>query len=230
MILGRSRGAALSAAWSALLAALVLAGARPASASDALPASGHILAPAAGERLAAGSTAIVRWSDLPAEVEEFELLLSLDGGHSYGVRLTPRLDPATRELSWVVPNLPADDARLRLRVGIGGSEIESAASAPFRILGCQRAPAATLRFAAGEWWTAALAAPPPSELPSREQRADLPGPTRSVDALALLPNETHPFDVTPAASPAAHPVGATGRPVPAAWSNPSRPVAPPQRE
>ncbi len=195
-----------------------------------MPATGRILAPAAGERLAAGSTVTVRWTELPAKVEEFEILLSLDGGRSYGVRLTPRLDPATRELSWEVPNLPADDARIRLRVGVGGREIESTVSAPFVILGSPKAPAATLRFADGEWWTAALAAPPSSELPSREQRADLPGLTHGEHALALLPDETHPLDVVPALSPAAHMVGAAHRLDPAAWSNPSRPVAPPLRE
>ncbi len=195
-----------------------------------MPVAGSILAPAAGERLAAGSTATVRWTELPAKVEEFEILLSLDGGRSYGVRLTPRLDPATRELSWEVPNLPADDARLRLRIGVGGREIESTVSAPFVILGSPKAPAATLRFAEGEWWTAALTAPPSSELPSREQRAELPGPGQAQHALALLPDETHPLDFAPAVSPAAHTVGAARRPHPAAWSNPSRPVAPPQRE
>jgi hypothetical protein len=172
----------------------------------------------------------VRWTELPAEIEEFELLLSLDGGRSYGLRLTPRLDPATRELSWEVPNLPAGDARIRLRVGVRGREIESTVSAPFVILGSPKAPVATLRFAEGEWWTAALTAPPPSELPSREQRADPPGLTDGEHALALLPDETHPLDAAPAFSPAAHTVGAACRPDPAAWSNPSRPVAPPLRE
>ena len=65
--------------------------------------------PAAGVRLMAGSTTAVRWTQLPAEVEEFELLLSLDGDPSFTVRLTPQRDPSSRELSWEVAQ--STDAR-----------------------------------------------------------------------------------------------------------------------
>jgi len=230
MIPSYRRRAARAAAWIALAAALVVPRAVAADASPWPRPAGWIERPAAGERLAVGTTATVRWTRLPAEVDEFELLLSLDGGRSYAVRLTPRLDPATRELSWVVPNLPAEHARLRLRVGVGGRELESAPSAPFVILASRRAPPATLRFADGEWWTAALAAPPPCELPARDERAGLPTLDGGELTLALLPDETHSVAFTPAQASAAQPVGALHRPTPAERSNPARPVAPPQRE
>jgi hypothetical protein len=119
----------------------------------AAPAFGTISVTAPPARdLMAGERVTIAWSALPAGVEELEILLSLDGGRSYPVRLTPSMDPGRAVFEWIVPNLPATRARVRLRMGIGGRESESDASAPFQIARAVGAPIAPLDFRDGEWW------------------------------------------------------------------------------
>jgi hypothetical protein len=120
---------------------------------------GRVLTPASGHRLVAGGFTHVRWSALPPGTKEFELLLSVDGGHSYLLRLTPQLDPSLGVYAWRVPNLPAPLARLRLRVGIDGREVECPPSEPFTIVPIDTEPRALVEHRAGEWW------PAPSSLP-----------------------------------------------------------------
>lgn len=115
---------------------------------------GRVLSPASGDRLVAGGLTHVRWSSLPPDTEEFELLLSLDGGRSYGLRLTPQLDPTVGVYAWRVPNLPAPRARLRLRVGVDGREIECPPGEIFTIVPTDTEPQTLLEHRAGEWWPA----------------------------------------------------------------------------
>jgi hypothetical protein len=82
----------------------------------------HLLAPWAGATLEAGSTAELEWT--PGErfaelrdVQEWEAFLSLDGGATYPVRITPHLDQDLRRIRFQVPLLPARDARILLRFG-----------------------------------------------------------------------------------------------------------------
>lgn len=49
-----------------------------------------------------------------------ELVLSLDGGRTFPVRVTRDLSPSTSGLTWRVPALPSPRARLALRVGDSG--------------------------------------------------------------------------------------------------------------
>jgi hypothetical protein len=82
----------------------------------------HLLAPWTGAALAAGSTAELEWTpgerfaELP-NVQEWEAFLSLDGGATYPVRITPHLDQDLRRIRFQVPPLPARDARILLRFG-----------------------------------------------------------------------------------------------------------------
>ncbi len=82
----------------------------------------HLVAPAAGATLAAGSTATLEWTAgerfarLP-EIQEWEAFLSLDGGATYPVRITPHLDQDLRRIRFQVPPVPASDARILLRFG-----------------------------------------------------------------------------------------------------------------
>jgi hypothetical protein len=82
----------------------------------------HLVAPAAGATLAAGSTVELEWTAgerfarLP-EVEEWEAFLSLDGGATYPVRITPHLDQDLRRIRFQVPPIPTPDARILLRFG-----------------------------------------------------------------------------------------------------------------
>jgi len=93
----------------------------------ALPSIGQtdrpirLLSPAAGERLEAGELAWIEWSaeprDLASPETEWEAFLSIDGGRTYPIRLTPHLDLALRGFAFEVPNVPSRDARLLLRFG-----------------------------------------------------------------------------------------------------------------
>jgi hypothetical protein len=136
------------------LAAAVLVLLGPGSATRLEAGWGRVLAPASGHRVVAGGLTHVRWSTLPPGTEEFELLLSVDGGQSYRLRLTPQLDPALGVYAWHVPNLPAPSAKLRLRVGIGGREVECTPSEAFTIVPIDTQPSALVEYRAGEWWPA----------------------------------------------------------------------------
>ena len=97
----------------------------PAAPAGAAPGSGapvELISPQPAVPLAGGSTAVLEWVALPGwerlpASEEWEAFLSLDGGRSYTVRITPHLDRDLRRIGWTVPDLPARDARLLLRFG-----------------------------------------------------------------------------------------------------------------
>ena len=103
------------------LAALALAaGARPAL------AYARLVAPAAGAELEAGSLATIAWEglDLPPHTEEWEAFLSIDGGRTWPLRVTPHLDIGIRRFEFRVPGLPTREARLMLRFGDERREVE----------------------------------------------------------------------------------------------------------
>lgn len=82
----------------------------------------ELTAPLAGTALVGGATAEIAWRpaagfDALAGATEWEAFLSVDGGRSYPVRLTPHLDLERRRFAVRVPDLPSDDVRLLLRIG-----------------------------------------------------------------------------------------------------------------
>lgn len=93
--------------------ALLAAGARPAL------AYARLVAPAAGAELAGGSLAVVEWEEeaLPEHTVEWEAFLSVDGGRTYPLRVTPHLDIEIHRFSFRVPDVPTREARLMLRFG-----------------------------------------------------------------------------------------------------------------
>ncbi|HVR97417.1 MAG TPA: hypothetical protein VMW27_12435, partial [Thermoanaerobaculia bacterium] len=133
-----------------LAAAPAVAGPQPwiEIASDPRPPF-DLVAPAPGAVLAAGSTVEFAWVARPgfdrfAGIDEWEAFLSVDGGASYPVRITPHLDRDLRRVLWRVPALPSRDARLMLRFGDEGRE--TAYFLPHRFIiagtsGAQAAPA-----------------------------------------------------------------------------------------
>jgi hypothetical protein len=122
---------------------------------------GDICAPAAGTIVRAGDVVEVSWTPVPADVEEFELLLSLDGGRTFPLRLTAMLDPGLTSYSWRVPNLPAGAACLRLRVGVDEREEMLRPGPLFQVVGDDGAPGGRITFQSGEWWpTEGIAAEP----------------------------------------------------------------------
>ncbi len=66
----------------------------------------------------------VSWDRCPKGTREWEAFLSLDGGRSFPIRVTPHLSASIRSFSWPLPRLVSDDARLRIRFGDGASELE----------------------------------------------------------------------------------------------------------
>jgi len=120
----------------------------------------------------AGDSVHVRWSGLPAGVEELEFLLIRFNRVQEVVRMTPQLDPRRGEFVWRVPALASDDAFLRLRVGTDDDEIEIAESIRFAIDSSNASDA--LEFREGEWWEAGhvepwTAAPPAAIEQSHDQ-------------------------------------------------------------
>src|SRR5262249_57897379 len=97
-----------------------------ASAASARAASREFTAPASGDRLEPGSLVAVNWSldRVGREDNEMELILSLDGGATFPVRVTPDMDPTTRHVIWRVPYLPTHEARLAIRTGSEGEPSE----------------------------------------------------------------------------------------------------------
>jgi len=101
----------------------------------------------------AGQSVELCWSAVPADVEELEIVLSLDGGGSYHVRVSPELEAIEREYRWRVPDLPAAHARLMLRMGGEEGERAGALSQEFRIVHAEGVPRPDLGFHEGQLWT-----------------------------------------------------------------------------
>ncbi len=117
------------------LSAAVAAAGPPAPPADLA----ELVAPRPGAELVAGETAWLEWRRGPglagfANAKEWEAFLSLDGGESYAVRLTPHLDLDRARVAFRVPPLVSSDVRLLLRFGDEGEEREHAVPARFRIV------------------------------------------------------------------------------------------------
>ena len=117
----------------------------------------ELIAPLAGTTLVGGATAEIAWQptagfDALAGATEWEAFLSVDGGRTYPVRITPHLDLDRRRFVFPVPDLPSPEARLLLRIGDERAERAVRFPTPLRI---DRSPSgAAVRF------EAALAAAP----------------------------------------------------------------------
>lgn len=99
-----------------LLGLLLLAGLS--AAAQAAPSG--FLTPGHGETLAGGDSVEVRWSQpCGGAATEAELVLSLDGGRTFPIRITPEMSPCAGRFRWRVPDLESSRARLALRTGSG---------------------------------------------------------------------------------------------------------------
>jgi hypothetical protein len=83
--------------------------------------SARLISPTAGQVLYPGQRVRVEWeATLPktrAVGCETELVLSLDGGSTFNIYITPPLDPKARYFYWTVPNTPTNAAMLDIRFG-----------------------------------------------------------------------------------------------------------------
>lgn len=114
----------------------------------------RLLSPAAGQALTAGTEAVVEWEGiaLPPNAHEWEAFLSVDGGKTWPLRITPHLDLSIRRFAFRVPDLPTGEARLMLRFGDEQREVGMEAPQRFSIRAGFRAGALPPRraFSRGE--------------------------------------------------------------------------------
>jgi len=170
-----------------------------------------------GAEITAGQVVELAWGELPAGVEETEILLSLDDGRHFSIRVTPELDARERCYRWRVPNLPAARARLRMRLGSARAEIETAPTPPFRIAGAVARSAPRPLFHEGTFWTG-LEAPgsaiPDAFAPATRLEAADPGaaaaeaPRLALEPPALKSGAMDPVEPLPGiATPPVRPAG-----------------------
>jgi hypothetical protein len=148
-----------------LLALFALFSVAAASGRPAFASAPLLTAPRAGAALRAGSLATVEWEAPPADAQEWEAFLSLDGGRSYPVRITPHLDLAIRGFTFKVPAFPTRDARILLRFGDERREVEVEAPQRFAIL--EAVVPGLSGFSEGGSWLASLRAAPSRGEPAR---------------------------------------------------------------
>jgi hypothetical protein len=146
--------------------------------------------PEPGATLHGGELVEIRWSGIPPAADEVELLLSLDGGRHFSLRLTEELDAQSRSFLWRVPSLIADGAALMLRMGIGGREVESAPGPLFSLRPEPYSFKALLRWRSEEIW---LDSQEESEAVSGERSLPAPGLSAQPERLTALPRETGAF-------------------------------------
>jgi len=104
---------------SLLLFSALLAGfARPAAAAP------RLVSPAPGTFVVPGRAARIEIGGAPSGAEEWEAFVSLDGGRTYPLRVTPHLPIAERAFDWTVPALAPGTLRVKVRFGTRGTERE----------------------------------------------------------------------------------------------------------
>ena len=96
--------------------------------------SAQLISPTAGQILYPGQKVRVEWrSQLPPinlGACEAEVWLSLDGGATFTVWISPWIDPKAQYFYWTVPNTPTNRAVLDIRFGCEPGYPESYAPQP----------------------------------------------------------------------------------------------------
>jgi hypothetical protein len=92
--------------------------------------SAQLITPRAGQVFYPGQEIRIEWKDTLPSVQyfsgcEMEVWLSLDGGRTFQMCITPILNPKTTYFDWTVPNTPSNAAVLDIRFGCEGFYPES---------------------------------------------------------------------------------------------------------
>jgi len=127
-------------------------------AAAAVAASGERFSPPSrGAVLVSETTVPVAWSSpCRPDANEAELILSLDDGVTFGIRVSGPLAPCATNFRWRVPGLSSASARLAVRKGRKGrpeSERIVLVSERFTIISTETSPSSLLTRGAIEWWT-----------------------------------------------------------------------------
>lgn len=97
--------------------------------------SATLLSPTAGQVLYPGQHVRLAWKTTLPKLRysqgcEMEVFLSLDGGRTFTMCITPLLDPKTTHFDWTVPNTPTNAAVVDIRFGCEGWYPESYSPQP----------------------------------------------------------------------------------------------------
>ena len=102
--------------------------------SASSPYFAHLISPTAGQVLYPGQKVRVEWRAQLPPINlsgcEMEVFLSLDGGRTFTICITPILDPKAQYFYWTVPNTPTNAAVLDIRFGCEGWYPESYSPQP----------------------------------------------------------------------------------------------------
>jgi hypothetical protein len=96
--------------------------------------SARLISPAAGQVLYPGQKVKVEWRSVLPNIDlgacEMEVFLSLDGGRTFTMWISPWLDPKAESFDWIVPNTPTNAAVIDIRFGCEPGYPESYAPQP----------------------------------------------------------------------------------------------------
>lgn len=91
--------------------------------------SARLISPRGGQVLHPGQNVKVQWTSVLPHIDltgcEMEVWLSLDGGRTFTMCITPILDPKAQFFYWTVPNIPTNAAVMDIRFGCEGWYPES---------------------------------------------------------------------------------------------------------
>jgi hypothetical protein len=96
--------------------------------------SAHLISPTAGQVVYVGQRIRVEWTHVLPSINlgacEMEVWLSLDGGRTFTMLISPWMDPKAEYFYWTVPNTPTNAAVLDIRFGCEPGYPESFAPQP----------------------------------------------------------------------------------------------------
>ena len=102
------------------------------SARTVEPEDGPRLRLAIDRPVHAGEHLSLHWEGASDDIDELEILLSVDGGRTYTECISPSLDPRTGKYEWTVPRLGGAVAFLRVRFYRDGHEFEGVSPSDYR--------------------------------------------------------------------------------------------------
>ena len=83
--------------------------------------SAQLISPTTGQVLYPGQKVRVEWRSMLPPINlgacEMEVWLSLDGGRTFTMLISPWMDPKAQYFYWTVPNMPTNAAVLDIRFG-----------------------------------------------------------------------------------------------------------------